>query len=105
MATLELTKVTNHLHAIRAHLMYYDSLLADFRKAVCFLRDTPNPAVHDAYQTEGMKDTMKKECNYILGEISRFDKECKMQELRLENVINLVRIASSPFLGLNEPTV
>jgi hypothetical protein len=89
MVTLELTSVTNHLHAIRAHLMYFDSLLNDFRKAVCFLRDTPNPAVQDAHRSEAMKGTMKKECNYILNELARFEKQCGMQELRLENVINL----------------
>ncbi|KIL59755.1 hypothetical protein M378DRAFT_131254 [Amanita muscaria Koide BX008] len=89
MKTLELTSITNHLHAISAHLLYYISLLADFRKAVCFVRDTPNPAVKDVYQTEDMDNAMKVECDHLLHQISRIEKDCKMQELRLANMMNL----------------
>lgn len=84
--TLVLAKLMDDLHTIRAHMLYYISLLGDFQKAVTFVRNTPNPA---AESTQKARDMMYGECDHILREISRLEKDCQTQDLRLKNVVHL----------------
>lgn len=96
----EMTATMNHLHTIRAHMLYYSSLLADFQKAVTFVKETHNPAIEDAKNREQIRYTMDRECNHILTEITRIGKDCEMQDERLDNASNLVRRHSKPFIPL-----
>jgi len=81
--------LTEELHMIRAHLLHYYSLLVAFKKIVNFILDTPNPALTPA-QMEKSSLLMRRECNTLLEEIERLDKERTMQERRLKNVMDLV---------------
>jgi hypothetical protein len=85
--------MTQELHAIRAHLLHYDSLLDNFQKSVQFVRDTPNTAMmyekHRA-QMEKSRELLDKECDILIEQIKRLEKERQMQDKRLQNVMNLV---------------
>jgi len=83
--------LTRELHKIRASLLHYASLLESFRKAVLFLRNTANPAMQDHPQLAESTQIMNRECDTLLSEIERLGMSRRMQEMRLENVINLVR--------------
>lgn len=93
----EMTATMNHLHTIRAHMLYYSSLLADFQKAVTFVKATHNPAIGDVKNRDQIRNTMDRECDHILAEITRIEKDCQMQDERLENASNLVRIFTASF--------
>ncbi len=82
-------ELTEELHMIRAHLLHYYSLLVAFKKIVNFILDTPNPSLTPA-QLETSCPLMRRECNTLLEEIERLDKERTMQERRLKNVMDLV---------------
>ena len=88
----EMTDIMNNLHTIRAHMLFYNSLLADFQKAVVFVKNTPNPALAGAANKEQARGAIEKECNHILRGISRIEKDCQMQDMRLKNATNLVRV-------------
>ncbi|KAK2463952.1 hypothetical protein APHAL10511_004003 [Amanita phalloides] len=81
--------LTEQLHTIRAHLLHYSSLLAEFKKIVQFIFDTKNPALTEE-QRQASDEFLKRECNTLLEEIERLNKERLMQEERLKNVIDLV---------------
>lgn len=86
---------TQELHRIRAHLLHYTSLLADFRKTVNFIKDTPYPALeNEKYFSKAEKEQsiklMEKECDNLLHQIERLDMGRKMQDKRLTNVMQLV---------------
>jgi hypothetical protein len=84
--------LTRELHIIRAHHLHYSALLEDFRKAVDFVRDTPNPAM-DALseeEREFSRGLLERECKNLLSEISRLEGSRSMQDKRLKNVMNLV---------------
>jgi len=81
--------LTNELHVIRAHQLHYSSLLADFRKTVMFIRDTPNPALEGLKEDES-KVMLERECAMLLTEIERLNMSRTMQDKRLKNVMNLV---------------
>ncbi|KAJ6511364.1 hypothetical protein C8R47DRAFT_963701 [Mycena vitilis] len=84
--------LTRELHIIRAHHLHYSALLSDFRKAVDFVRDTPNPAM-DALpkeQRQFSRRLLEKECKNLLSEINRLEMGRSMQDKRLKNVMNLV---------------
>ncbi|KAF8319594.1 hypothetical protein F5887DRAFT_905459 [Amanita rubescens] len=85
----EMTDIMNNLHTIRAHMLFYNSLLADFQKAVVFVKNTPNPALAGAANKEQARSAIEKECNHILRGISRIEKDCQMQDMRLRNATNL----------------
>ncbi|PFH48071.1 hypothetical protein AMATHDRAFT_181098 [Amanita thiersii Skay4041] len=85
---LESIEFTRELHIIRAHLLHYASLLLDFKKAVKFIEETPNP-VMDYDHNEDLKATLHKECKYLLTEIGRLEEAREMQDQRLKNVMNL----------------
>ena len=84
--------ITRRLHIIRAHHLHYSSLLEDYRKAVVFIRDTPNPAMEsEPEDTKQMsKKLLEKECNTLLSEINRLEMGRNMQDKRLKNVMHLV---------------
>jgi Mg2+ and Co2+ transporter CorA len=81
--------LTQQLHIIQAHLLYYSSLLRSFKKAVQFVHNTPNPALTEA-QRDVCKPLMERECKTLLRKVERLNAERLMQEGRLSNVLNLV---------------
>lgn len=96
----ELTRRTQELHRIRAHLLHYTSLLDDFRKSVQFVLDTPNPAMdcEDSPDNNGTTnmltkeesaERLKTECNNLLSEIKRLEMSRSIQTKRLKNIMNL----------------
>jgi len=95
--------MTRQLHSIRAHLLHYASMLGDLRKSVQFILKTPNPAM-DAFE-DGSKESdrklLEKEGNNLLREIKRLEMLRRMQDHRLENVMDLVRIALTFFLCIS----
>lgn len=86
--------LTNELHVIRAHQLHYSSLLEDFRKTIQFIMDTPNPALAGMPESvkELSKSMLERECKMLLNEVKRLNMSRKMQDKRLKNVMNLVRI-------------
>jgi hypothetical protein len=78
------------LHIVRASLLHYASLLENFPKAVFFLGNTPNPAMQDHPDFNESAQLMHRECDTLVSEIKRLEMFRGMQEMRLENVINLV---------------
>ena len=85
---------TRELHILQAHLLYYRTLLEDFRKSVVFVQKTANPAMqHPSVSDQERADSeaiVKKETEYLLGEIERLESQRSMQVMRLKNVMNLV---------------
>ncbi|KAJ7481617.1 hypothetical protein FB451DRAFT_1236610 [Mycena latifolia] len=84
--------LTRELHIIRAHHLHYSALLEDFRKAVDFVRETPNPAMDACPEEERVfsRNLLERECKNLLGEINRLEMGRRMQDKRLKNVMNLV---------------
>ncbi|KAK0460693.1 uncharacterized protein EV420DRAFT_1533668 [Desarmillaria tabescens] len=84
--------LTRELHIIRAHHLHYSSLLEDMRKAVAFIRDTPNPAMDNLPEGDKQfsRTLLEKECRNLLSEIGRLEMSRRMQDKRLKNVMNLV---------------
>ena len=91
---------TDRLHAARAHLLYYSSLLAVFKRTVDFISNTPNPAL--THTQKGISTPLlRQECTTLLREIDRLDQECAMQERRLKHIVDLVRTTShDPLLSV-----
>lgn len=86
--------LTQELHVIRAHHLHYSSLLEDFQKTVEFIKRTYNPAMDSVSQNERdySAKLLVRECDNLLSEIDRLELGCKMQDRRLKNVMNLVRL-------------
>jgi hypothetical protein len=88
-------RLTQDLHIIRAHQLYYTSLLDDFQKSVEFVAKAENPAMNSDSVPENERELnkhfIKRECENLLLEIKRLEKDLVMQEKRLRNVMNLVR--------------
>lgn len=99
MITTSETLLTQELHIIRAHYSHYGSLLEDLRKTVVFIRDTQNPAMEalSDQDREFSEDLMHRECSNLLSEIKRLEMSRIMQDMRLKNVLNLVRFATISF--------
>jgi hypothetical protein len=91
-------KLTQRLHVIRAHLLHYESLLDNFKKSVEFVRNTPNCSTVHAHQNGMDKSSvlLEKECNILIEQIERLEKGRQMQNMRVQNVMNLV---SKPLIG------
>jgi hypothetical protein len=99
-------KLTQELHVIRAHLLYYESLLNNFKQSVEFVRDTPNCAITPEQpgeqrsgeenskksKTQKSKELLKKECDILIDQLARLEKDRQMQDMRLRNVTNLVSL-------------
>lgn len=85
--------LTRELHAIRAHLMHHESLLEDFRKAVEFVQNTPNPGLESPTISEEDRETTRslinRECGNLLRDIARLERSRIMQDKRLKNVMDL----------------
>ncbi|PPQ91004.1 hypothetical protein CVT25_013929 [Psilocybe cyanescens] len=81
--------LTREMHIIRAYLLHYASLLESFRKTVLFLRNTPNPAMQDHDDRQESTNVMSRECDTLMSEIERLEMFRRMQEMRLDNVMNL----------------
>lgn len=87
---------------IQAYILHYASLLDDFRKAVVFVLNSPNPALNDParYSAEARERShglMRTECEYLLKEIERLEKSRAMQDERLKNLAEFVRTAYPSF--------
>jgi len=80
---------TRELHIIRASLLHYTALLEDFKKSVLFIQNTPSPTMHDHPDGQRSMLIMERECNVLVSEIERLEMFRKMQDMRLENLINL----------------
>jgi hypothetical protein len=82
------------LHIIRAHQLFYTSLLDDLRKTVQFIRKHENPAMTSDKVGTSARDLnrtfLNRECDNLIDEVDRLTKDLKMQEQRLKNVMNLV---------------
>lgn len=91
MSTSEMA-LTQELHIVRAHHLYYTSLLEDIRKSITFIRDTPNPALESLTDTECEynRRLMTRECANLLSEVERLEADRSMHDRRLKNVMNLV---------------
>jgi hypothetical protein len=102
--------LTHELHAIRAHLLHYQSLLDDFRKTITFIEQTPFPGLDDParyppHSREISQQFLKTETANLLREIRRLEDSKELQERRLKNVMNLVRpffFTASTFAHVNE---
>jgi len=85
--------ITREFHVIRAHLLHYETLLEDFSESVQFIFNTRNPA-QDWYrdgQKEKDRQLLEKESNNLMIEIKRLQSSRGMQDMRVKNVMNLVR--------------
>ena len=86
-------KINQDLHIIRAHQLYYTSLLDDARKTIEFIRKHKNPAMNSKKlaSEKGLNDMfLERECDHLILEIDRLTKDLEMQQSRLKNVMNLV---------------
>ena len=89
------TNLTHKIHAIRAHLLHYESLLGDFRKTIEFIMQTPFPGLDDSARypprsREISRQLLETESANLLREIQRLEDTKELQERRLKNVMNLV---------------
>jgi len=86
-------KINQDLHIIRAHQLYYTSLLDDARKTIEFIRKHKNPAM-DSEKLASEKELndmfLERECDHLILEIDRLTKDLEMQQSRLKNVVDLV---------------
>ena len=87
--------LTHELHAIRAHLLHYQSLLDDFRRTITFIEQTPFPGLNDParyprHSREISQQLLKTESANLLQEIQRLEDSKQLQERWLKNVMNLV---------------
>ncbi|KAH0835033.1 hypothetical protein J3R83DRAFT_10770 [Lanmaoa asiatica] len=84
---------THELHKVRAHLIYYQQLLRDFRATVAFVRKTTNPAMDTASVTERERKTaakiLRSEADNLLGEVERLEKQREIQTNRVVNAMSL----------------
>jgi len=86
-------KINQDLHIIRAHQLYYTSLLDDARKTIEFIRKHKNPAMDSdklASEKELNDVFLERECDHLILEIDRLTKDLGMQQSRLKNVADLV---------------
>jgi hypothetical protein len=67
-------------------------LLQSFHKTVLFVRTTPNPAMQDQPDLDESRKIMDRECDTLISEIDRLEMFRAMQEMRVENMINLVSV-------------
>lgn len=87
-------RINQELHVIRAHQLYYTSLLDDVRKTVEFISKHKNPAMESGripkLERELNDRFLERECGHLILEIDRLTKDLEMQQSRLKNVMNLV---------------
>ena len=94
MLNSESIRETRDLHILQAHLLYYRTLLDDFRKSVVFVQETANPAMQDSSVNDkertDSETILKRETDYLLSEIERLESQRSMHVMRLKNVMDLV---------------
>ncbi|KAF9445046.1 hypothetical protein P691DRAFT_676454 [Macrolepiota fuliginosa MF-IS2] len=85
-------KMTTEVHVIRAHQLRFSPLLDDFRKAVKFIMNTPNPAIEsrDISEREQTGAMLSRECESLLDEIKRLSTSWTIYDKRVENAMNLM---------------
>ncbi|PBK78166.1 hypothetical protein ARMSODRAFT_27426 [Armillaria solidipes] len=76
----------HQLHVLRAHLLHYEELLADFRKTVAFLVDTPHPGIPADLPSQVV---VQKECDTLLTDIKRLEATRSMLDERVGNAMDL----------------
>ena len=72
--------------------MRYTSLLEDLQKAITFVQETLNPVL-DSLTVEEREFSLRllnRECDILLSEVDRLERERSMQERRLDNAMHLV---------------
>lgn len=88
-------ELSPQLHAIRAHLLYYDGLLEEFQKSLDFIGEVGVTG----RETEGLEaaatrklgqELLKKELRTLGNEVDRLRRQRNMQDSRLSNVMKLV---------------
>lgn len=95
VSTVTSLEITEELHIIRAHLLHYASLLGALENTIDFIRTTPNPALVEDQNGINKVSFLERECNFLLREVRRMEKQRIEQENRVKNVIQLV------FSGVN----
>ncbi|KIL68357.1 hypothetical protein M378DRAFT_21887 [Amanita muscaria Koide BX008] len=97
VSTVTSLEITEELHIIRAHLLHHASLLGALENTIDFIRTTPNPALDLEEDQNGIHKVsfLERECNFLLREVRRMEKQRIEQENRVKNVIQLV------FSGVN----
>jgi len=86
-------KINQDFYIIRAHQLYYTSLLDDARKTIEFIRKHKNPAMDSdklASEKELNDVFLERECDHLILEIDRLTKDLGMQQSRLKNVADSV---------------
>ena len=93
--------IIHELFIIRAHLLHHASLLEDFRKSVQFVLDTRNPAMDGCQDEIKERDRklLEKECSILLSQIDRLEVFRDTQNMRLNNVMDLVSLVGFSFVG------
>ncbi|KAK0240127.1 hypothetical protein EDD85DRAFT_475077 [Armillaria nabsnona] len=76
----------HQLHVLRAHLLHYEELLANFRKTVAFLVDTPHPGIPADLPSQVV---VQKECDTLLTDIKRLEATRSMLDERVGNAMDL----------------
>ncbi|KAJ7788296.1 hypothetical protein B0H14DRAFT_2949200 [Mycena olivaceomarginata] len=78
------------LELLYSHICHIET--QDFRKALEFVLNTPNPAMEALPEEERARSwrLLQRECNNLLSEIGRLEQARSTQEKRLKNVMNLV---------------
>ncbi|KAF8553790.1 hypothetical protein OG21DRAFT_1186917 [Imleria badia] len=85
--------LTQELHRLHAHLLYYQQLLQDFLRSVEFVRGVPNPAMNAPSISEAEREDSAKllriEADRLISEIERLSRQREMLCNRLDNAIRL----------------
>ena len=76
------------LHAIRAHLLYYDDLLQEFLKGLEFIQRVGVKNEDDP--ASDAKNLLNTEVQTLSNDVERLRRQCSMQDSRLDNAINLM---------------
>ncbi|KAM6501088.1 hypothetical protein JOM56_004102, partial [Amanita muscaria] len=100
VSTITSLEITEELHIIRAHLLHYASLLGALENTIDFIRTTPNPALEEDQNGINKVSFLERECNFLLREVRRMEKQRIEQENRVKNVIQLAKILKV-FSGVN----
>jgi len=86
-------ELTRQLHVLQGHLLHYESLLHNFRVSVCFIQETPNPAMESEAFTKtertACKKIMEQESKNLLSEIDHLDRRRRRLGSRVKNVLDL----------------
>jgi len=88
--------LTSQLHVIRVYLQRYDEMLDQFEKSVRFLMEVGISELYAASHENGYlskndsKAVLKRETDGLLAQVARLQRQRKMDDARLSNVMTLV---------------